>query len=110
MPRKQTPLGPKTLRLTRTAEADFDGIVDYINDEAGSKTALRFAEKLDAELARLAYLGHGGVRREAVSPGLRLAVFGNYCIYFRLTDDETIVVRILHGARDTAQISFDADD
>jgi plasmid stabilization system protein ParE len=63
LPRKLTPLGPKTLRLTRTAEADFDGIVDYINDEAGSETALRFAEKLDAELAKRAALGRGGVPR-----------------------------------------------
>lgn len=110
MPNDLPPLGPKTLRLTRAAEADFDGIIDYIDNEAGEDIAQRFADALDAELVKLAHLGHGGVSREAVSPGLRLTVFGNYCIYFRLTDDETIVVRILHGARDISPLSFDAED
>lgn len=35
-----------------------------------------------------------------------MTVFGNYCIYFRLTKAETIVVRILHGARDIQAASF----
>lgn len=109
MPNNLPPLGPKTLRLTRTAEADFDSIIDYIDNEAGDVIAQRFADALDAELMKLALLGHGGVSREAVSCGLRLTVFGNYCIYFRLTEDETIIVRILHSARDTKHISFDAE-
>ena len=109
MPSRLPPLGPKTLRLTRAAEADFDEIIDYIHNEAGTEIANRFAEALDAELAKLAALGHAGASREAVSPGLRLTVFGNYCIYFRLTESKTIVVRILHGARDTTHISFDSD-
>lgn len=109
MPAKLPPLGPKTLRLTHAADADLDEIIEYIDDEAGPEIATRFADALDAELARLAHLGHGGVSREAVSPGLRLTVFGNYCIYFRLTDKETIIVRVLHGARDITKISFDAD-
>ena len=92
MPNNLPPLGPKTLRLTRTAEADFDSIIDYIDNEAGDVIAQRFADALDAELMKLALLGHGGVSREAVSCGLRLTVFGNYCIYFRLTEDETIIV------------------
>lgn len=109
MSTKLPPLGPKSLRLTHKAEADFDDIIDYIDGEAGDDTAQRFADALDAELAKLALLGHGGVSREALSPGLRLTVFGNYSIYFRLTDDETIIVRILHGARDIAQIPFGAE-
>lgn len=110
MANKLPQLGPKTLRLTRASEADFDSIVDYIADEAGDATAQRFATALDAELTKLALLGHSGVSREAVSSGLRLTVFGNYCIYFRLTDDDTIIVRILHGARDIRQISFEGDE
>ena len=64
MPREPPPLGPKKLILTRTAEADIDSIVDYIAGEAGPEIAYRFAERIDAELAQLAQLGHGGVSRE----------------------------------------------
>lgn len=37
MPDKLPPLGPKTLRLTRSAEGDFDDIIDYIEAEAGGE-------------------------------------------------------------------------
>ena len=104
MPNDLPALGPKTLRLTRAAAADFDSIIDDIDNEAGDDIAQRFADALDAELVKLVLLGHGGVPREAVSAGLLLTVFGNYSIYFRLTDDETIVVRILLCARDTKHI------
>lgn len=107
MPPKLPPLGPKTLCLTRTAEADLDEILAYIESEAGTAVALKFADRIDAELQKLAQLGHSGASREHVSPGLRAVLFGNYCFYFRLTDDETIIVRVLHGARDIAQLSFD---
>lgn len=106
MPLKLPPLGPKTLRLTRKAEADLDDIVNYIEDEAGTAVALKFADRLDAELQKLALLGHGGVSREHVSPGLRAMIFGNYCFYFRLTDNETIILRVLHSARDIEKIEF----
>lgn len=100
-------LGPKVLRLTRAAEADLDSIIDYIADEAGVDIATKFAERIDAELANLAELGHGGTSRKWVSPGLRLTMIGAYCIYFRVSQNDTLIVRVLHGSRDVSQFSFD---
>jgi len=110
MPREPPSLGPKRLILSRAAEADVDAIIDYIAGEAGTEIAYRFAERIDAELAQLAELGHSGVSRESVSPGLRLTTIGVYCVYFRLSPDETLIVRVLHGSRDASQIGFDENE
>lgn len=107
MPKRRPRLSPKRLDITRSADADLTDIIGHIEEEAGAVTAERFAVQLAAHLSRLAHLGHSGVSREWISPGLRLDVFGNYCIYFRLTADATIIVRVLHGARDVTKIQFD---
>jgi plasmid stabilization system protein ParE len=110
MPSKLPPLGPKSLRLTRTADADLNEITDYIAAEASIDVAEHFAERLDAELVKLVRLGHAGVGRDAISPGLRMTVFGSYCIYFRVADTETIIVHVLHSARDVRRLSFEAEE
>lgn len=107
MPHESPALGPKTLRLTRAAEADLDEISDHIADEAGVEIATRFADRIDTELTKLAELGHSGASREWVSPGLRLRTIGIYCVYFRVSPAETLIVRVLHGSRDVSQIVFD---
>jgi len=64
---------------------------------------------LDAVLVNLASLGHSGASREWISPGLRLHVFGNHCIYFRVTPTETRIVRVLNAAQDLNAIIFEAE-
>lgn len=53
--------------------------------------------------------GSTGVSRETVSAGLRLIVFGNYCIYFRTTDTDLVVARVLNGAQDIDPLDFGDD-
>jgi plasmid stabilization system protein ParE len=72
-------------------------------------TAKRFIAKLNTRLERIARLGHSGVPRDKISPGLRLVVHGNYNIYFRVTPTETVIVRVLHSARDVRRLSFHED-
>jgi toxin ParE1/3/4 len=64
---------------------------------------------LHAHLARIAASGHSGVPRAVLSPSLRLVVHGRYNIYFRATAVDTVIVRVLHSARDAARINFDDD-
>ena len=70
------------------------------------RAADRFVLQLYAHLEEVAKLGHSGVPRNDIDPGLRLAVHGNYNIYFRVTATETIIVRVLHSARDVRRFSF----
>ena len=101
------PLGPKTLVVTGPARADIDGQLDYLARQRGIDIALRFAETIDAELDNLAQLGHSGVSREWLSPGPRMTVLGDRCIYVRVTATETRIVRFLRSSRDASHLPFD---
>ena len=72
----------------------------------GFDSASGLAIYLDAELARMAWIGHSGVAREEISPGLRLHVVGVYSVYFRTTVDETRIVRLLRGSMDITGMDF----
>jgi plasmid stabilization system protein ParE len=109
MAKRVPPIGSKQLVIADSALADLRGITAYIAEDADPDTAARFADKLDAVLEKLARLGHAGVPRDEISPGLRLHVFGNYCIYFRVTATETHIVHVLNAARDTRTITFETD-
>jgi toxin ParE1/3/4 len=41
-----------------------------------------------------------GAPRGLLAPGLRAAFAGRHVIYYRAGEDEIVVVRVLHGARD----------
>jgi toxin ParE1/3/4 len=101
------PLSPKRLEISNTARADIRQVVAYLAQEAGPDIAEKFLQRIDTELSALADLGYSGVSREWISPGLRLLVVGDYCVYFRVTEHETRVVHFLHGARDVSAIVFD---
>ena len=109
MPKRLPALGMKKLVLADSARSDLHELISYIADDAGDDVANRFADTLDAGLLKLARLGHAGVPRETLSPGLRLQVFGNFCIYFRITSDETRIVHVLRAGRDLGDIEFDLE-
>jgi toxin ParE1/3/4 len=102
------PLSPKQLQITETARADIQEIIAYLASEAGTEVAEGFLRRIDAELTRLAELGHSGVSREWIRPGLRLHVIVNYCAYFQVTKDTTIIIRVLNGAQDIDATAFGA--
>jgi toxin ParE1/3/4 len=104
---KRPRLGRKTLAVTAPAQRDLDDILDYLADTAGVEVALRFTDHLDAELSRLAWTGHSGVDREALSPGLRLTIVGNYSVYFRVSDTETRIIHVVRGSRDLRTLDFE---
>lgn len=107
MPYRPPPLGSKHLHVTHPARADIDEALLHIASEAGLQTALTFAERLDDAFFHLADVGHSGVSREWLSPGLRMTIIGRYCVYFRVTETATVIVRFLHGSRDVSQITFE---
>jgi len=50
------------------------------------------------------------VPRSSIRPGLRLAVHGRYNIYFRVAEGETIILHVVHSARDVGRLTFDHDE
>ena len=85
------------VRLTQLAKSDLEEIATYIAQDDISR-ALSFTAELRAACEDLAerptrfpLFDNRGVRRRLVR---------NYLIFFRITDEEVRVTRILHGARD----------
>jgi plasmid stabilization system protein ParE len=79
------------LIITDRARRDLDAVYDRLVQVSDPETARSFLHKLNARLERIARLGHSGVPRDKVRPGLRLATHGRYNIYFRVTTTETII-------------------
>lgn len=48
-----------------------------------------------------------GPRRERLGAGLRAQFHRGYVIYYRATEAELVIVRVLHGARDTTAMFAD---
>ncbi|WP_460200207.1 type II toxin-antitoxin system RelE/ParE family toxin [Scytonema sp. NUACC21] len=67
-------------------------------------TADRVLEKLEQRCDRLSANPELGVRRDELLAGMRCLIEGNYCIFYRITDDAIQILRILHGARDFPSI------
>jgi toxin ParE1/3/4 len=96
--------------LFPTRRGDLDDIFDYMAREGDVDTAAKFVMKLVGHLERIAATGHGGVPRNTIRPGLRLAVHGRYNVYFEVVEDQTIIVRVLHGRRDVRRMGFNEEE
>ena len=45
---------------------------------------------------------HTGAARDTLAPGLRVVFRAPYAIYFRMSGELVVIMRVLHGARDAA--------
>jgi toxin ParE1/3/4 len=55
---------------------------------------------IKADLDQLATFPLSGPSREQLAPGLRVMFRGSYAIYYMPAEQEIVVIRVLHGARD----------
>lgn len=87
--------------LSAEAESDIEAIGDYIA-RADPGQAISFVTELRQRCAGLAAMPKRFplVDRHA-DRGVRRLVYGNYLIFYRVADTNTVVVlHVLHGARD----------
>ena len=94
-----------SLRLTETAEADLSEIWAYLANEASEVVATRFIESIETIFATLQHAPEIGTRRERFAPGLRVVFQSPYAIYYLPSEQDIMIVRVLHGARDVAAIA-----
>src|SRR5436190_882799 len=92
-------------------EARFDVIeIAYYIAEDSLDAADRFVDAIDAAYKRLADLPGIGTTRAYGNPKLaglrmwRVPGFKTYLIFYRATDSELHVIRVLHGRRDIARL------
>ncbi len=100
-----------TIRLSATAEADYEEILRWTASRFGNAQAVSYAELLAASLARLERGPSiaGARQRDEIGAGVRtlhIGRRGRHIILFRTGSerDRTIdVLRILHDAMDLAR-------
>ena len=83
------------LTLTHAADADIEGILEFGLERFGLEQALAYYDGLEQQLHAVAEDPHRYPMVAQVRPGYRRCVHGSHSVYFRINDDEVLVVRVL---------------
>lgn len=86
------------LIIRAAVRADLSGIAAHIARD-NPQRAESFAQELTAKIRAVAERPFTFPARDEWQPGLRASLHTNYYIIFRVEDDQVIVLRILHAAR-----------
>jgi len=82
------------------ARADLDDIWSYGALHHGMDRAEHYLREIERLSKRLAMHPRSGRTAEDVRPGLMKAGVGRHVIFYRLSDEELRIVRVLHDAMD----------
>ncbi|OBZ96129.1 hypothetical protein ADU59_07140 [Pararhizobium polonicum] len=95
----------RRFRLSEQAADDLTAIHDYIAD-TNPDAARRVVDSINAKIRSIAALGLTGTSRDDMRPDLRVILFRNHLIYFRVTASHLLIVRIFHGRQDLSSKDF----
>jgi addiction module RelE/StbE family toxin len=95
------------IRFTDEAKVDLRQIGDFIAKD-NPRRALSFLDELEQKCRSIAT----SPKAFPLAPryeryGVRRRVHGNYLIFYRVENDDVVIVHVLHGATDYAAILFD---
>ena len=98
------------LPVVRAAEAeyDLDEILAYL-DEHSPAAARKLVTDLEQRSRVLSHNPGMGRARDDLSPGLRSLAVGKYMVFYRVSDTEVRIVRIVLGSRDLPALFRDDD-
>ena len=88
---------------TRQAEEDLLDIWSFIAEDnpVAAESLLR---EINSVCRKIADLRLARRPREELSPNLRSLPIGNYVIYYRPQETGLVIIRVVHGARDTSRL------
>jgi toxin ParE1/3/4 len=66
----------------------------------------RLVREIEAHLESVQDHPEIGPRRDQLVEGLRVHFHRDYALYYRFTDTEVIIVRVVHGARAVRALGF----
>jgi len=90
-------------RFSRRAEADLDEIAAYIARDNPAR-AVSFIRELRRHCQHLLTFPEAAPLRPELGAGVRLSVFDNYVTLYVVHPDLLEIRRVVHGARDLADI------
>ncbi len=87
--------------VSADARQDADEILAYLEREAGTMVALRYAIRLRDLIRRLSDHPEIGARRPNLGRGVRVLIVSPYLVIYDYTSkhDAVTLLRILHGRR-----------
>ena len=89
--------------MSQEATAQAQDIEAYIEAQAGTEIAGRFAERLFERIDKIGDLPFGGTPRDELLHGLRSVPFRDSAtIFYRVADDEVLIAAVLYRGRDPA--------
>lgn len=89
--------------ISRDADADLDGILDYSIAAHGREIAEAYLRTIHAAFDRLSNFPELGVARSDLSAGLRSLPCGGHRIFYVVQADSVLIARVLHKAMDPAR-------
>ncbi len=89
--------------ISRDADADLDGILDYSITAHGRDIAEAYLRTLHAAFDRLSDFPELGVVRSDLSGGLRSLPCGGHRIFYIVEGETVLIARVLHKAMDPAR-------
>ena len=89
----------------KQALADLNAIGDYIAAD-NPERACSFIESIKERCIKIGENPTAARLRSEWGPQIRAIVFGNYLIIYRKEEDEVLILRVIHGARDIDQLTI----
>lgn len=86
----------KGYRLTVAAELDMENILDQGIDQYGVDAALTYFDDLECRFAEVAANPLRYPAVDYIAVGYRRTICGIHSVYYRIGDNEVIIVRILN--------------
>jgi toxin ParE1/3/4 len=90
----------RRLSFAPDARADLSDILVYTEQQWGKRQRAAYKALIDDALRKLTPYPGIGRSRDDISPGLRSHPVGSHVIYYRASDRELTVNRIVHSRRD----------
>ncbi len=92
----------RRLDLAKDAERDVRGILRFTRTAWGERQRAVYAQQIADALEQLTRFPDLGERRDQISAGLRARPVEQHVIYYRITDQAIMVLRVLHVRMDVA--------
>ena len=90
----------KSIRISNPATRDLQAISEYTQSEWGAKQKESYLNLIKQSFKTLSRSGNIGKLRDKIAQGLYSYRIKKHVVFFRETEDEFIIVRVLHGRMD----------
>lgn len=97
----------RKLHISPEARIDLRDIRRYTTQEWGARQLEIYTERLKQVIRRLLDFPELGHVRDDLYPGCRAFTAEQHVIFYRITENEIVISRVLHGSQDpTSKVSL----